>query len=221
MAEGAVGRPAQAQGRPRTRKPGAGRRRDPAIDEKLQCSARALYAREGWAGFHFEGVARAAGVSKDAVYRRYPDAKSLLLEALSGQTVPLLSADLPVETALISFACDAFAYFASGDGLANLRVHVDGVQHPDILQEYRSRVVQPQIEHAIGVLEDAQRDGQLHPHVSPAAVIEALGGVIMLHALATTPQLTTTGTPDEATVAQITVFVHQILHGRVTQRPPR
>ncbi|OBK87511.1 TetR/AcrR family transcriptional regulator [Mycolicibacter sinensis] len=211
----------QAQRRPRTRKPGAGRRRDPAIDEKIRHSARALYAREGWAGFHFEGVARAAGVSKDAVYRRFPDAKSLLLEALSDQPVPLLSTEPPIEDALITFACDAFAYFASGDGLANLRVHIDGMKHPDILQEYRSRVVQPQIEHAVAVLEGARRDGQLHPDVSPAAVIEALGGVVMVHALATTPQLTTAGTPDEATAAQITGFVQQILHGRIAQQPSR
>lgn len=221
MTEGGVGRAAQTQRRPRTRKPGAGRRRDPAIDEKIRYAARALYAREGWAGFHFEGVARAAGVSKDAVYRRFPDAKSLLLEALSDQPVPLLSADPPIEKALISFACDAFTYFASGDGLANLRVHVDGLQHPDILQEYRSRVVQPQIEHAVTVLEDAQRGGQLHPDASPAAVIEALGGVIMVHALATTPHLTVTGSPDAATTAQITAFVEQILHGRVAAQSSR
>lgn len=219
MADGGVGPTTRTQSRPRTRKPGAGRRRDPAIDERIRHSARALYAREGWAGFHFEGVARAAGVSKDAVYRRFPDAKTLLLEALSAQPVPLLSTDPPIEKALISFACDAFAYFATGDGLANLRVHIDGVQHPDILQEYRSRVVQPQIEHAIAVLEEAQHDGQLHPDASPAAVIESLGGVIMVHALATTPQLTAAGGPDAATTALITVFVQQILHGRVTAQP--
>lgn len=212
---------ARVQSQPRTRKPGAGRRRDPAIDDKIRHAARGLYAREGWAGFHFEGVARAAGVSKDAVYRRFPDAKALLLQALSDQPVPLLSVQPPIEAALISYACDAFAYFASGDGLANLRVHIDGSQHPDLLQEYRSRVVQPQIEHAIAVLEDARRDGQLHQDISPTAVIEALGGAIMVHALASPPHLTDGGAPDEATVDQLTTFVQQILHGRVTRHSQR
>ncbi|AEF37827.1 hypothetical protein JDM601_3827 [Mycolicibacter sinensis] len=52
-------------------------------------------------------------------------------------------------------------------------------------------------------------------------MIEALGGVIMVHALATPPQLTAAGAPDADTTAQITVFVQQILHGRVTAQPSR
>lgn len=198
---------------PRRRAPGAGRRRDPAIDEKLRDAARLLYAREGWAGFHFEGVARAAGVSKDAVYRRYADPQALLLDALSGQSVPALSADRPVEEALIGFASDTFTYFSSGSGYANLRVHVDGAQHPKVLEEYRTRVVEPQLAAAVDVLQRARQAGQLEPGVSPSAVIEALGGAVMLYALASAP-LRDAGSPDDATLRQLTVFVRQILHGR-------
>lgn len=198
---------------PKRRAPGAGRRRDPAIDEKLRHAARLLYAREGWAGFHFEGVARAAGVSKDAVYRRYADPQALLLDALSGHNVPRLAADRPVEEALIAFAVDTLAYFASGDGYANLRVHVDGAQHPKVLEEYRTRVVEPQLAQAVDVLERARQAGELDPGVSPSAVIEALGGAVMLYALASAPP-SDADSPDEATLRQLTVFVRQILHGR-------
>lgn len=204
------------------RKPGAGRRRDPTIDDRLRQAARTLYAREGWAGFHFEGVAKAAGVSKDAVYRRYPDARSLLLDALSDQAVPLLADDLPIEEALVALACDVFTYFAGGNGYANLRVHIDAAQHPDILQQYRIRVVEPQISQNVGVLERARDDGQLHPDTSCAAVIEALGGAVMIYALATAPW---PGAADQegelldtATVRQLTEFVQQILYGRLTKR---
>jgi AcrR family transcriptional regulator len=195
------------------RAPGAGRRRDPAIDEKLRHAARLLYAREGWAGFHFEGVARAAGVSKDAVYRRYADPQTLLLDALSDQSVPMLAADRPIEEALIAFATDTLAYFASGNGYANLRVHVDGVQHPNVLEEYRTRVVEPQLAQAVDVLERARQAGELDRGVSPSAVIEALGGAVMLYALASASS-GDAGSPDDATLRQLTVFVRQILHGR-------
>jgi len=198
------------------RKPGAGRPRDASIDERLREAARMLYAREGWAGFHFDGVARAAGTSKDAVYRRYSDAQSLLLDALSDQSVPVIAADRPIEEALIAYACDAFEYFASGNGYANLRVHLDGVQHPNVLQQYRTRVVEPQLMQAVAVLEQARRDGRLHPDISPAAVIEALGGAVMVLALTSTPRLADTGAPDPAPAGQLRVFVQQILHGRVT-----
>ena len=203
------------------RKPGAGRRRDPSIDERLRQAARMLYAREGWAGFHFEGVAKAAGVSKDAVYRRYSDAQSLLLDALADQTVPALAGDQPIEDALVAYACDVFTYFASGNGNANLRVHVDGGQYPEVLQEYRKRVVEPQIQKAVGVLERARQQGQIHPDTSSAAVIEALGGAVMVYALASSWRLDDTGPLDPLTVRQLTDFVQQILHGRLIDRSNR
>jgi AcrR family transcriptional regulator len=194
----------------------AGRRRDPTIDAKLRRAARMLYAHEGWAGLHFEGVARAAGVSKDAVYRRYADAKSLLLDALSEQVVPTLAGDRPIEEALVAYACDVFSYFASGNGYANLRVHIDGAQYPDILQQYRVRVVEPQIAQAVGVLESAREGGRIHPDTSCTAVIEALGGAVMFHALVTMPSCAQdAAVPNPATVRQLSEFVDQVLYGRL------
>ena len=195
------------------RKPGAGRKRDPTIDDRLRHAARLLYARDGWVGLHFDGVAKQAGVSKDAVYRRYADPQALLLDALSDQNVPTLPADRPIEEALIAFASDTFAYFTSGDGYANLRVHVDGPKHPKVLEAYRTRVVEPQLAQAVDVVERARRNGQLDLGVSPAAVIDAIGGAVMLYALASAP-VEDAGPPDGAVVRQLAVFVRQILHGR-------
>jgi AcrR family transcriptional regulator len=194
------------------RKPGAGRKRDPTIDDRLRRAARALYARDGWVGLHFDGVARQAGVSKDAVYRRYADPQALLLDALSDQSVPALPSDLPIEEALIAFAGETYAYFTSGDGYANLRVHVDGARHPHVLEQYRTRVVAPQLTQAVGVLERARQAGHVDAAVSPSAVIEALGGAVMIYALAAAPR-SEAGSSD-AVKRQLAVFVRQILHGR-------
>lgn len=202
------------------RKSLAGRRRDPAIDDKIRRAARILYAREGWAGFHFDGVAKSAGVSKDAVYRRYPDAAALLLDALSEQTFPVLQEGKPIEEALVGYAYGIFSYFARGNGYANLRVHVDAVQYPEVLQKYRDRVVEPQLTRAVAVLERARERGQLHPDTSCAAVIEALGGAVMIYVLASTPWPGAVddegaGAIDAATERQLTGFVQQILYGHL------
>ncbi len=202
------------------RKPGAGRRRDPTIDDRLRQAARTLYAREGWAGFHFDGVAKAAGVSKDAVYRRYADAQALLLDALADQTVPVLADDLPIEEALVAYACGVFAYFASGNGYANLRVHIDAARYPDILREYRIRVIEPQIQQAVNVLEAARKSGEIHPDASSTAVVEALGGAVMVCALATRTWSgevdEAAGAPGAAVVAWLTDIVQQVLHGHLS-----
>ncbi len=197
----------------RQRQPGAGRRRDSTIDDRIRRAARTLYAHEGWSGLHFEGVARAARVSKDAIYRRYPDAQELLLDALSDQSFPVLSEDKPVEEALVDFACDVFNYFADGDGYSNLRVHIDGAKYPVVLERYRRGVIEPQLAQAAGVLERARKAGHVNRLLHPSAVMEALGGAVMVYALTSTSSTEMCSrSPD--VVRQLNVFVHQILYGQ-------
>jgi AcrR family transcriptional regulator len=198
-----------------TRKPGAGRKRDPTIDDRLRQAARTLYARDGWVGLHFDGVAKHAGVSKDAVYRRYSSPQQLLIEALSDQTVPALEAGKPIEGALVSFAHDVFRYFSAGDGYANLRVHVDSGRYPEVLQQYRTRVLEPQLRQAVGVLEQARKRGEIHADTSCVAVMEALSGAVMFYALASASWLPEDAQPDEIVSRQLTEFVQQVLHGHV------
>lgn len=207
------------------RKPGAGRRRDPSIDDRLRCAARTLYAREGWAGFHFEGVAKAAGVSKDAVYRRYRDAQSLLIDSLSDQCVPVLSEDGPIEKALLEFACDTFTFFAGGSGYANLRVHLDAPRYPEILEAYRTRVLGPQRGHAVGVLEKARDQGRLDPDIPCVAVVEALGGAVMVFAMTSVPWDGVAdkdmGEPDPMVRRRLSEYVTLILNGSVRSSTTR
>lgn len=198
-----------------TRRPGAGRKRDPSIDDRLRQAARTLYAREGWVGFHFDGVAKQAGVSKDAVYRRFSSRESLLIEALSDQSAPTLASDQPIEQALVTFAHDVLRFFSSGDGYANLRVHIDAMRYPKVLQEYRTRVLEPQLGQAVSVLELARTKGEIHPEASCVAVVEALSGAVMFYALSSNSRTSDGGEPDTAASDQLTAFVKQILHGFV------
>ena len=48
-----------------------GRRRDPELDERVLEAALTVYARQGWAGFNFDAVAREAGCGRPALYRRW------------------------------------------------------------------------------------------------------------------------------------------------------
>lgn len=57
---------------------GQGRPRDLAIDDRVLDVAIGIYAREGWAGFRFERIARESGVGKGALYRRWADRAALL-----------------------------------------------------------------------------------------------------------------------------------------------
>lgn len=168
---------------PRRRRPGAGRRRDPDIDARILHAARILYGADGWPGLNFNGVAKAAGVSKDAVYRRHRDRESLLLDALADQCVPAVPSGGPIEEAVVTYAVAIYDYVTSGDGYANLRIHLDGPRYPDVLAEYQRRVLAPSREHDVEILLRARNDGHLPQDTDCEAVITAVSGAVLLFAL--------------------------------------
>jgi AcrR family transcriptional regulator len=59
-----------------------GRRRDPAVDEAVLAATRALLVEMGYTGITVDGIARRAGVSRPAIYRRWPSKALLVHEAV-------------------------------------------------------------------------------------------------------------------------------------------
>lgn len=57
---------------------GAGRPRDPRVDDALRRVVQDLLVAEGYPGLTVQGVARAAGVSPATVYRRFPGKRELV-----------------------------------------------------------------------------------------------------------------------------------------------
>lgn len=177
-ADGAAPPPA-----PRRRRPGGGRRRDPEIDARVLLAARDVYAELGWAGFHFDRVAKSAGVSRDVLYRRYTDQEALLLDALADATLPTVAGEGPIRDQLMTYARDIYAFFTSADGISSLRIHLEARQFPELYERFRSRVVDPNFEVNITALNEAANRGDLRETADPVAVLEAIGGGVLIHAL--------------------------------------
>lgn len=59
-----------------------GRPRDPQVDRAVMEATFALLAEAGYDGLTIEAVAHAAGVSKNAIYRRWPDKVAMVLDAI-------------------------------------------------------------------------------------------------------------------------------------------
>jgi AcrR family transcriptional regulator len=167
----------------RRRRPGGGRRRDPGIDARVLRAARQAYAEFGWAAFHFDRVAKSAQVSRDVPYRRYADKESLLLDALAAAVLPTVSGDGPIRDQLMTYARDIYAYFTSADGIASLRVHLEATQFPELYRAYRNRVVDPNFDINVAALDQAARDGELRDNTDSLAILEAIGGGVLIHAL--------------------------------------
>ncbi|SEO86334.1 TetR/AcrR family transcriptional regulator [Trujillonella endophytica] len=167
--------------------PRRGRPRDAAVDDRIHRAARAVYAARGWAGFNFDVVAREAGVSKDAIYRRYTSRVDLLLSAMertfAEQTAVAPGADL--REYLVAVATVYFHDFAEGTGRGSLRLFIEAPDNPELTgASHRLRSVAG-LHRMRSVIRDAMAAGRLPATTSPTQVIEAILGAIVMHVLVT------------------------------------
>jgi len=69
--------------RPDNERAAAGRPRDGSIDDAVLDATLHRLARDGFAGLSLAAVAADAGTSRPAIYRRWPDKESLVVEAIA------------------------------------------------------------------------------------------------------------------------------------------
>jgi len=89
-----------------------GRPRDPHVDQAVLEATFAMLAEVGYDGVTIEAVAHAAGVSKNAIYRRWPDVEDLFLEAFHELT---RCAVAPAPTGDLRADLEAFARDYAGE----------------------------------------------------------------------------------------------------------
>lgn len=145
--------------------PGAGRPRDRSIDRRVLAEVRRRLADGGYESLSVAAVAAAAGTTRAAIYRRWPDKADLATAAI---------ADLP-EAGPQQVTEDVYA-----DLVAELAAFQRGVSRPDglpmvgtmllgstdalLVERYRERVVRPRRARLCRILERGLVDGALDDH---------------------------------------------------------
>lgn len=81
-------------GSPKTTETAVGRPRDATIDDAVLEETLNQLARDGYAGLSLAAVAAGAGTSRPAIYRRWPDKESLVVDAI----IRLAQVELPEPT---------------------------------------------------------------------------------------------------------------------------
>ena len=168
-----------------------GRRRDADVDRRILDVASAVYAERGWAGFNFDVVAHQARVSKDAIYRRYTSKIDLLLSTMARaveEHVPVVPQG-DIRAYLISAANRYLKDFVSGNGINSLRIFVEALQNPELLEAFHRERAAPVIVQTRAAIRSAMEAGQLPNATSPTAVLDAILGGVVMHVLATPPDL--------------------------------
>jgi AcrR family transcriptional regulator len=157
----------------------AGRPRDSAIDRAVLDSASELLDELGYPGLAIEQVARRAGVSKTAIYRRWPTRQQLVLAELKrrmGRVVPpqtgCTRCDLVESLGLFARVVTCMGAETVSSLLA------DCTDDPELRQIFMSTVFDPP-RAAVGVtLQQARDRGDLREEVDLTLAVDTLASLV-------------------------------------------
>ncbi|MBV9088917.1 MAG: TetR/AcrR family transcriptional regulator [Mycobacteriaceae bacterium] len=188
---------------------GAGRPRDPRIDESILRATTELLVSVGYSNLTMAAVAERAGTTKTALYRRWSSKAELVHEAVfparpaSGLSIPGAGVAADVR-AMVEATRDAFHTPVLRAALPGLVADV--AADPELSARVNSRFADL-IAAARNRLQDAVGRGEVHEYADIDRLIEIIGGTTMMRLL-----LRPDAELDEAWVDQVTaIVVHGVL----------
>ncbi|BCJ47963.1 TetR family transcriptional regulator [Actinoplanes ianthinogenes] len=159
-------RPTGAQ-RPISRGPGARRRVLRAALEVLD--------EHGLAGFTMEAVARRAGASKATLYRHWPTASALLVDAMDAAFEPLPTPDTGrVETDVAELLTAFVALLDHTPFPRLLAAFIDAAERDPALRTLHAELTRRRREPMLAVLLRARQRGQLPAGLDPELTVDLL-----------------------------------------------
>jgi AcrR family transcriptional regulator len=159
-----------------------GPHRDPAVDEAVLRATRELLVESGYTGTTVDGIARRAGVSRPAIYRRWPSKALLVHEAV----FPVTVVETPTPT---SFAGEVarhvrgtIAVFSSPEARAAIPGLVMEMRHhPELRELFAARIEQEARRHFLeDVVAAAVAAGEVRPDLDADAVFDAITGAVLV-----------------------------------------
>jgi AcrR family transcriptional regulator len=163
-----------------------GRPRDPDLETRVLNAALEVYASHGWAGFNFDGVARAAGSGRGALYRRWHSKRELLVDALKARDARFDIEDVgSIRDQLVQLAQKVLdSFLETPRGLATLRLALDGVEHEDLRQEW-DEVQRHRISVNQEIVKRGIDRGELLPDTSASQLLNAIVGSLLSRVMST------------------------------------
>ena len=180
-----------------------GRPRDPRIDSAVLDATVELLGETDYASLSVDAIARRAGTSKPAIYRRWPSKAHLVHEAV----FPVSEAtELPstgsTRDDVREMMRGTFAVLTTPAALAALpglvaEMAVDPTLHTALLERFAEV-----LSHGLADwLEAARKRGEVRPEIMGGDVVDALAGIIFL------ALITHAETMDEAWMDRIAEFI--------------
>ncbi len=157
---------------------GRGRPRDPETDAKiLRCAVQQL-TEDGYAGMSIDGVARAAGVSKATIYRRFADKNDLVTAAIASYSVQdAESLEGDTRAKLTAILQTTRERMIDGPGMMVLQqILAEAQRNPELVRLHRERTIRPRMAVVVGLLQDGIARGEVRADADLNLITEVLMG---------------------------------------------
>ena len=181
-----------------------GRPRDPRIDDAVLRATVTLLGKCGYADLSVDAIARRAGTSKPAIYRRWPSKAHLVHEAV----FPITEATELPETGtlegdvreMVRRSAGVLTTPAARAALPGLvaEMATDPTLHAKLLERFGHVLSQGLTER----LDDAMKRGEVRSDVTAADLVEAIAGITLMALITRSQELSDTWV--ERTAALIT-----------------
>jgi AcrR family transcriptional regulator len=162
-----------------------GRPRSEAIDAAILDATVDEIVDVGFFAISMESVAARAGVAKTTVYRRWPDAGELGLEALRRLKGPAGEPPNADPREQIRWIAERARRVWNNPTFAAAmrRAIAEGAAHPQLYRASRERLVGPHVAMMNAAIERAQDDGVIRADVDPTLVRRMIVGPLLSAAL--------------------------------------
>jgi AcrR family transcriptional regulator len=158
---------------------------DSGVDDAIAAAALALLVEHGFARMSIEAVAKAAGVGKPAIYRRFSDKAELVAHVISRQLPVLRPPDLGDARAEL---WRAVQQGLPADGPAYVRL-IGGLiaeqdRHPELVEAFRRHVLLPRRAIVQAIIERGQARGEIRADIAPEAALDLMPGSFLARVFA-------------------------------------
>lgn len=162
----------------------SGRPRNAEIDLSLETAALALFAEGGLAAVNFDEVAKRAGVSRTALYRRWATREALVASALSTYRLQA-EAGLedwrarPLQEVLDIFVEQTVAALKNDFVRKLMRAFYSlSEQESELRRIYWSSIIEPRRRAFSSMIAEAQKRGEIDPSLDPDVMQDVLAGAL-------------------------------------------
>jgi len=151
------------------------RRRGEHARRRVLAAALEVLAESGMPGFTIESVARRAGASKATLYRHWPSASALLVDAMDAEFRPIPDVDSgDVRADLISVLTAAAALFDRSPFPELMAAFIDAAERDPALAGLQATLTGRRRQPLLNVVVKAARQGVVPADVDPELVVDLL-----------------------------------------------